>query len=287
MLNEVKEELGYPDNVTEEECKNYLNWKVYTSVLKEVVTDDIFEKLNNITFYVREINDKYVIEKNVKIVGVYYKNPLLEISVLDSFLPNCFYISDNFFDEFINLSNSHYYRGFYTSLNKKGINLLNQLSLEEKYDMYSQYTVQITRAENYLRKTSKLAIKVEIVLIIFSILLFVSYMDFIIKDRKKEIGILLSLGTRKKDISKIFIFISLIISLVVFVIGIIGSIILTNLLNKEIKHMYCAIIEILNFDIYSIIVMAMLLIGLVIITKLIIDNLTKKNPIDIMKAQRD
>lgn len=290
LLEETKEESGYNDNkITYEECYELFEWKVENIVLEEIFNEIVFKDLEDISFYAEDVNTGIVFERKLKVVGIINYNPLRKVN--NELL---YFFSDNFFDEYIKFTDNYYYRGFFTSLDSKDLKLLKDLTdnnksyLEEKYLAYSQYVIQARRANNYLRKTSKLGFKIEIVLIIFSILLFITYIDFIVKDRKQEIGVLISLGTRKKDISKIFMLVSLIISLAVSIISIIGSIILTKIINNQIRKICCVILEILIFDILSVLVILFLSIVMtMIITKITINNLTRKKPIDIMKTERE
>lgn len=290
LLEETKEESGYNDNkITYEECYELFEWKVENIVLEEIFNEIVFKDLEDISFYAEDANTGMVFERKLKVVGIINYNPLRKVN--NELL---YFFSDNFFDEYIKFTDNYYYRGFFTSLDSENLKLLKDLTdnnksyLEEKYFAYNQYVIQARRANNYLRKTSKLGFKIEIVLIIFSILLFTTYIDFIVKDRKQEIGVLISLGTRKKDISKIFMLVSLIISLAVSIISIVGSIILTKIINNQIRKICCVILEILTFDILSVLVILFLSIVMtMIITQITINNLTRKKPIDIMKTERE
>lgn len=295
LKKQAIEETGYPYDATFDEYYELFKWKVENVILKELFNEKLFEDLETVTLYAKTWNDEFIMERQMKIVGFYNLNSFTEKEYNHEDIARVqIYFSSNFFDEYVDASESNYYRGFFTSLDSKDLKLLKDLTdnnksyLEEKYSANNQYVIQARRANNYLRKTSKLGFKIEIVLIIFSILLFITYIDFIVKDRKQEIGVLISLGTRKKDISKIFMLVSLIISLAVSIISIIGSIILTKIINNQIRKICCVILEILTFDILSVLVILFLSIVMtMIITKITINNLTRKKPIDIMKTERE
>ena len=75
------------------------------------------------------------------------------------------------------------------------------------------------------------------VLMIILLLFVVNLITFSIHDRSKEIGILSALGARNKDIVKIFIYETLIVSTTTFVLDTLMSFAVANFFNAE----YCKI----------------------------------------------
>lgn len=76
------------------------------------------------------------------------------------------------------------------------------------------------------------------VLVLVMILLVISLISFSINNRKKEIGILSAIGASAGDITKIFILETLIISLMIFVLGLIGIACLVAIFNAVFSRIF-------------------------------------------------
>ena len=76
----------------------------------------------------------------------------------------------------------------------------------------------------------------------------------VIDDKKKQIGVLVSLGDFRKDIFLILIIESLIITGIVLIISIILSKIITNVFNTIFICTFGALLMILSFNIVSILI---------------------------------
>lgn len=124
------------------------------------------------------------------------------------------------------------------------------------------------------------------VLGLFAGLLFYNYIRYIIDDKRKQIGVLRSLGASKTDVATIFLIESLIISIIIVILACIGSLILTVILNKVFINVFGMILTLLNFGIFPIlIVLGVCLLVTIIATILPIWQMTKKTPIETLRKR--
>ena len=120
------------------------------------------------------------------------------------------------------------------------------------------------------------------VLGLFAGLLFYNYIRYIIDDKRKQIGVLRSLGASKADVATIFLIESLIISIIIVILACIGSLILTVILNNVFINVFGMILTLLNFGIFPI---KLCLVVTIIATILPIWQMTKKTPIETLRKR--
>ena len=77
-----------------------------------------------------------------------------------------------------------------------------------------------------------------LIFILFTIILFYSFISNTITYSKKKIGILRSLGATNKDILKIYCLESFIVSLLSYVIGMIALLIIISIINNNIQEIF-------------------------------------------------
>ena len=90
-----------------------------------------------------------------------------------------------------------------------------------------------------------------IVFLVLSFIVCLNYMNILVRNRNKELTLYRTLGAKRKDICKIFVFESLNISFKSIIGGIVGAYIITRILNNVLSGitlMKISNVNILNFD---------------------------------------
>lgn len=121
-----------------------------------------------------------------------------------------------------------------TSAVKKMIKQMTYSDSNREYEAAIQtfYSVFLPD-ESFFNSVVDVALITSLVLTVFAVLLFMSFLSSSIEIRKKELGILRALGARKKDVVKICLFESLTIACINFVPSLIGVLIAVMNVNKE------------------------------------------------------
>ena len=129
-----------------------------------------------------------------------------------------------------------------------------------------------------------LFIIISIVLAVILILFVINLISFSVLNRQKEIGILSAIGTRKKDILKIFIFETLIISIITFFINIILSIWFVGFFNKDASKDYLKLLHFFIFDGFILLTLFLASFVLLIMASIIpLIKIIKMKPVDAIK----
>lgn len=269
--------LYYDGKISSQEFTDLTEWGIENIFLKQYFDEYIFNDLDEIYLKASNLNTKKEMHKKLKVVGYFNPSPLNNQTT-------GVYISKNFFDEYNNYFDLHYYNGCFTSIgNNKQI--LRDLQKDDIFLCFNHYISNINRISNTLETISKIIFWVGLIFIVFSASLFYSYIRFIIDDKRKQIGVLVSLGASRKDIFSIFIIESLIITGIVSIISIILSNIITNIFNTIFIRTFGALLMILSFNIVSILIIfgscsLIAFISTYISTK----SFTYQNPIHIIKT---
>ena len=120
-----------------------------------------------------------------------------------------------------------------------------------------------------------------LIFILFTIILFYSFISNTITYSKKKIGILRSLGATNKDILKIYRLESFIVSLLSYVIGMIALLIIISIINNNIQEKYFFTINALIMNPLTPIILLIFAILLsTFMTLLAYRKLKKVNPIN-------
>ena len=122
---------------------------------------------------------------------------------------------------------------------------------------------------------------ITLIFALFTILLFSNFIYISINYSKKQIGILRALGTRKNDIIKIFLYESIIVGIISYIISIILWFIAINLLNNSLFGDKTYILNgIVTNPLVPIIMFIYTIIISIIITIISLSKITKIKPID-------
>ncbi len=270
---------------------NEINYVTYTNSLEqlkaEIATSKLFDEfgwqdLENIYFHF-DLGDLQNYSVKLEVVG--FVCPVTSYGSIVSDV----YFSDNVFNEIVTISRAYDYVAVLTGVTSEGrdTKLLKDIN---KYDsmleVYNRYTYTTTHIDNVLKGVSKLVFIVAAVLGLFAGLLFYNYIRYIIDDKRKQIGVLRSLGASKADVATIFLIESLIISIIIVTLACIGSLILTVILNNVFINVFGMILKLLTFGIFPIlIVLGVCLLVSIIATILPIWQMTKKTPIETLRKR--
>lgn len=114
------------------------------------------------------------------------------------------------------------------------------------------------------------------------------YVRNIIDDKRKQIGVLRSLGTTKIDILKIFLVETFSLSLIVSTIAIVGSLILTKMFNNYLIDNIGISLKLLSFNLTTVLTIIIISFGISFISTYIpINKINKLSPIDSLKIKKD
>ncbi len=139
------------------------------------------------------------------------------------------------------------------------------------------FEVDMTRFEQLFTLLS-------IVLMIILLLFVVNLITFSIHDRSKEIGILSALGARNKDIVKIFIYETLVISTTSFVLDTLMSFAVANFFNAEYCKIYSLIVPLFAVDWITILGLLVVSFGLLLLFAWIpVRKIARMKPVDAIK----
>ena len=251
-------------------------------------------------------------ENKVKIVGIIDDNDSLFKDIKDNIkdfetqeLKNYYYdtyyyngiliYTKNFIDN-INLDkeifNVYIYEDNINTLNRNlsKLDYLYTKKCNNKNNVHYTYSLKNnelnSKINNFINinNTIKLLILVlSFIFILFSFILFSNFIYLSITYNKKEIGILRSLGSRNKDIIKIFTIESIMIGLISFAISFISWIFICNVLNS---HLYNSLYYVFNPIVLNPLVQIIMFIYSIsislLVTSALISKISKINILDVI-----
>ncbi len=214
------------------------------------------------------------IKNDLKVVGIsldnnnYVSNDYItEIESTNSNKYNFSYrVYEDNYNELKNIINT-----YETNYNRSGV--YYYLTLPHYDDLE-----QINAIYNFLAKYINI---ITLVFVLFTILLFSNFIYISITYSKKQIGILRALGTNKSDIIRIFLYESIIVGIISYIISIILWFISINLLNNSLFGDKTYILNgIVTNPLVPILMFIYTIIISIIITVISLSKITKIKPID-------
>ncbi len=151
------------------------------------------------------------------------------------------------------------------------------------YALNTAVSVALLSVNAIIQSMEQIFLWIGVVMAIFSMLLLFNFISVSISYKKKEIGILRAVGARSTDVFKIFFSESAIISGICFVLAVIASFILCNVLNEVIASALSAALLVLGP--YSL----LLMLGIAVVTSFIatflpVYSIAKKKPVESIRS---
>jgi ABC-type antimicrobial peptide transport system, ATPase component len=178
--------------------------------------------------YLKRGSTKETDYKNVKIIGY-----LFDYVSEDGWNS---YLSDNIMDNWLsnNINVSYLY------FNESSAETLEQLFTEiplnsKEYKIKTLYSDSMSEVQKVVNKVSNIAHYTTIAFLIFTVIIFMNFIISSINKSKKDIGILRALGTKKKDVFKIYVLESVIIGTISVILSFTIIVLLKNYCNTLIS----------------------------------------------------
>lgn len=218
---------------------------------------------------------------NVEVVGFYdyteFKDNMYQTPLI---------LSDTLFSNF-NDARSGDYNFVLTSLKNdyyKDIDLIDYSFDVSDYYINNEITESIEYINNSLYEISRFFLYTGFVFLIFSSILLYNFINSSIKNKKKEIGILLALGARRKDVFTIFYSEAFLINIIIIILSISGLYIICTVFNNYFKNNLDLLIQIFNPGIRQIFLMFLVSFLVTIISCFKpINSFAQKKPIEVIK----
>ena len=267
------------DSKFNEELNNYLveNMNDNYNILITNFTNSYISNNNSL--------DNLYVNISVSLNGNYTREDLKVVGIS---LDNKIYISNDYIEEILNKSSNkdlESYRVYENNFNelKKIINTYE--TTYNKSGTYYYLTLPHQEDLEYINTIYTFLAKyiniITLVFALFTILLFSNFIYISISYSKKQIGILRALGTNKNDIIKIFLYESIIVGVIAYIISIILWFIAINLLNNSLFGDKTYILNgIVTNPWVPVIMFIYTIIISIIITIISLSKITKIKPID-------
>lgn len=222
---------------------------------------------------------------NIEIVGFYndhYYN--------DNTNDESIFLSDEFFDSISIKHHFNPYKGIFVILSKEEkqdyafIKEITENKKEIYYDYNNMILAVADRYQEAISVMSQILLYTSIVLIIISMFQIYTLISQSIENKKKDIGILRSLGAQIKDISKIFVGESLILASISAFLAILINLIFILVANHILKTHYSLPLTLLIFSYKQILIIILIAFVSAFLSSIIpVYFYSKKNPIDTIR----
>lgn len=155
---------------------------------------------------------------------------------------------------------------------------------KDKPFMYSVQTIATPVLDNFsdmIESMAKILLWVGVGLAAFAGLMLMNFISTSISYKKREIGVLRAIGARSKDVFSIFFAESFIICMINFVLSVLGSVIVCNIINSSIVSELGVSLTLMMFGLPQVLLLLGVALGVAFIsTFLPVYRFAKKNPID-------
>ena len=274
-LNSLKELEGNFDTKFNTYLKEHGNG-IYSELLEEFTSIYIKENIDNVSVYLNSLSEDDLDGKRIPL-------QLIGVSLNENN-----YISN----EYEPIIKKVTYVKVYDNNIEHLMNTFKQLVLrthlgDKEYGNYYNYSVNnleyMTTVIGLYDTLLLYILIVSMIFILFTFLLFSNFITLSISYSKKEIGILRSLGARNVDIIKIFVYESLFIGLISWIISMVGFFIICHFLNQSLfGNSYFIMRGIIMHPLIPIITLALTIFIALFVTTAPITRITKIKPIDII-----
>lgn len=249
--------------------------------LEILFNDHYFDILKNLVLSGGQ--NTYRIDYNVEVVGVYYR-----ASFRDGDTNGSIIISNNFFDK---LTNDFYIYNYSRILVSMGINKNdNKVFIRDmirdgdnpKFLINNGVITTLSYIDSILVKIAKYSLYIGLFFVISAVLLIFIFVSLMIKDNKKDIGILKALGASNQNIMRTYLIDSIIIALISSVIASILGIILNIVVKNTVSGVFSSIF-LVNFGLLQILIILFIALTVSVISSIYpIYKITLRSPIEII-----
>lgn len=265
-LNEYINENPFEDKLKLEK-KFILNYIDLNHINKKVDLK-IYEENGTFNFQNMKPTKSYEI-KVIGIIGLYYSNQennLFSKDILEEYLDEYYQVKS-----IIIIENDK----------KKITDIAKEFKIKDKYSLINEFSTSLEVYSDTIKSFSIFALIGIIVFTLFSFILIMNFMFNSISSRKKDIGILKSLGARNNDIVKIFIIEGLLLSFLSIIFNIIITYLLFQLLNNTMMQIEYNTINPFYINLKLISLSAIYIIISILISSIIpLLKISKMKPID-------
>ncbi len=169
-------------------------------------------------------------------------------------------------------------------------NLMKILRQENKYNnddtcffIRSEISDQLMTINDTIGILEKVFLWVGVVMAVFAMLLLFNFISVSITNKKKEIGILRAVGARSTDVFKIFYSESAIITAICFVLAMVASFVICDILNRQLAGTLGAAIFIFG-PLSWLVLLGIAVVTSFIATFLPVYGIAKKKPVESIRA---
>lgn len=156
-----------------------------------------------------------------------------------------------------------------------------ECEVKEIYLLENEVTFTMDKVIGIVEEVATILLYVGIGFCVFAALMLMNFISTSISYKKREIGILRALGSKKSDVFGIFFNESLIIAAINFVLAAIATGVVCAIINTELRSEYGLLISIFNFGVRQIGLIMLVSIAVAFVSSLLpVYRIAKKQPID-------
>ncbi len=267
---------GFENNYEEGLGKSYFKELALTDLFDQIY----FDKFNELNLYHDYQGEE--VSLLVEVVG------FIDDSTIDLWSSKTLLVNNEMFESYSRRNDSNV-KLLFTGINENDDDLRELIELHFINDnMYfrlnNEITVTIDYLGNSIQALSQIMLYVGLVVSIFSGYLLFNLISTSVVDKFKDIGILMALGTRRRDIYKIFLIQSTVIVVLNILLAITIMLIGNSVLNDTIRNDYGILIKIIDINIRQVLLVLSLSVGVSLVSTIIpLRKITKMNPVDAIR----
>ena len=243
------------------------------SKLKNYIGKDIELKIyENTPVFSQTYNKKEDSNNKIKIIGI---SGLSNSNQVPSLFSKD--LLDDYIDKYASIDGIILRENNQNELRK----IITKFPHDGKYSVYTMYSLSVESYNEQIKTFKSFILIGMITFLVFSILLISNFMFNSISNRKKDIGILKSLGSKDIDIIKIFISEGIFLSIISSIVSIIMTIVLFNVLNNTTMKTEYSIISPFYINIKPILITFIYILFVVLLSSIVpLIKISKMKPID-------
>lgn len=277
-----------------EDLNNYVNrnsnFEDYNTLTKRFIANYITEKdvigkkVELKIYYDKYDGDLAKHYDNLTVIGVYFENNICTYDEYGN--QNCFgdysnYFSANILEEYMQ-NQLEKTSVLYPMTDKSDFKKTTDMfPVKSELAIKSTYSDTLYNEKLMLNAIKTLASYASIIFLIFTVFLIINFMFNSISYRKKEIGVLRALGSRSKDVMKIFLWEAVVLSIISGTVASILLVIVSDIMNSFILSQIDMLTTPFIVGIRQFVVIYLLVFVVTIISSILpIIKISKMKPID-------